>query len=100
MFPAAPGEELGAAFISPLMPRHFLPLLLTITLLLRVGAGAQVVINEILYHPVEHPHFDANGNQTYADTGLPSDTSSDVHEFVELQNAGAAPVDQIGRAHV
>lgn len=96
MFPAAPGEELGAAFISPLMPRHFLPLLLTITLLLRVGAGAQVVINEIQYHPVEHPHFDANGNQTYADTGLPSDTSSDVHEFVELQNAGVAAVDLSG----
>ena len=59
-------------------------------------AWAQVVINEIQYHPVEHPHFDANGNQTYADTNLPSDTSSDVHEFVELQNAGAAAVDLSG----
>ena len=78
------------------MPRHFLSLLLTATLLLSAVASAQVVINEIQYHPVEHPHFDAAGNQTYADTGLPSDTSSDVHEFIELRNAGALPVDLSG----
>ncbi len=53
---------------------------------------AQVVINEIQYHPVEKAHFDASGNQTYSDTNLPADTSSDIHEFVELQNAGTSPV--------
>ncbi len=59
-------------------------------------AQAQVVINEIHYHPVEKAHFNAVGNQTYSDTNLPSDTSSDIHEFVELRNAGAAAVDLSG----
>ena len=75
--------------------RKYLPSFLAAALAC-TQACAQVVINEIQYHPVEHPHFDANGNQTYADTNLPSDTSSDVHEFVELQNAGAAAVDLSG----
>ena len=60
------------------------------------AASAQVVINEIHYHPVENSHFDANGNPTFSDTGLPADLSSDVHEFVEIYNAGAGAVDLSG----
>ena len=59
-------------------------------------ASAQVVINEIHYHPVEDAHFDANGNPTYSDTGLPANLSTDIHEFVEIYNAGASSVNLAG----
>ena len=49
-------------------------------------ASAQVVINEIHYHPVENAAFDTAGNPLL-------DLSSDVHEFVELFNAGPSAVD-------
>ncbi|HEX8310667.1 MAG TPA: lamin tail domain-containing protein, partial [Chthoniobacteraceae bacterium] len=52
-------------------------------------ARAQVVINEIHYHPVENPAFDAAGNPLL-------DLTEDVHEFVELHNAGSAAVDLSG----
>src|SRR6185503_3817196 len=48
-------------------------------------ATAAVVINEIMYQPVERPAFDTNGIPLL-------DISSDVHEFVELHNAGTSPV--------
>ena len=56
------------------------------------AASAQVVINEIHYHPVENPRFDAGGNPVYSDN-TPADLSSDVHEFVEIYNAGARAID-------
>ena len=56
------------------------------------AASAQVVINEIHYHPVENPHFDASGNPTYTDNTV-ADLAADVHEFVEIYNAGARAID-------
>ncbi|HXJ60938.1 MAG TPA: lamin tail domain-containing protein [Verrucomicrobiae bacterium] len=43
------------------------------------------MINELMYHPVEEPTFDADGHPLL-------DLSEDVHEFVELYNSGAQPV--------
>ena len=42
---------------------------------------SKVVFNEIMYHPVEREAFDANGSPAL-------DLSEDVHEFIELFNAG------------
>lgn len=58
--------------------------------------GAQVVINEIHYHPVEVPNFDATGNPTYSSTGGTANFTDDVHEFIEIRNAGGAAVDVSG----
>src|SRR4051812_5979272 len=58
--------------------------------------SAQVVINEIHYQPVEQPHFNTSGVPTYSDTNLPADLSDDIHEFLELYNSGANPVDLSG----
>ncbi|HXJ72668.1 MAG TPA: hypothetical protein VNM37_07435, partial [Candidatus Dormibacteraeota bacterium] len=49
------------------------------------GLPGAVVINEIHYHPVERPAFDAEGVPLL-------DLSSDLHEFVELSNTGPTPV--------
>jgi hypothetical protein len=49
------------------------------------GVGAQVVINEIHYHPVEKPVFDGAGDSVL-------ELSDDVHEFIELKNAGPSTV--------
>ena len=57
------------------MHRLFLPLFLLTIWLLGAVAGAQVVINEVQYHPVEKAHFDANGISVFNDTGLPGDVS-------------------------
>lgn len=54
-------------------------------------ASAQVVVSEIHYHPVEEAAFDSTTNFTPV-----LDLSEDVHEFVEIHNAGAAPVDLSG----
>jgi hypothetical protein len=69
-----------------------LALLVLTAVLSCASSRAQVVINEIHYHPVENPHFDASGNPTFADTNAAADLSSDVHEFVELRNTGASAV--------
>ena len=71
-------------------------LFLLATLALVVGARAQVVINEIHYHPIEIPAFDTAGNPVYTGTTTPADLTDDVHEFVELQNAGNSAVDVSG----
>ena len=52
-------------------------------------ASAQIVFTEIHYHPVEVPAFNADGTPYL-------DLTSDVHEFVEIQNAGASTVDLSG----
>ena len=54
-----------------------------------VTARADVLLSEIMYHPVEEPAFDANGNPVL-------DLSDDVHEFVEIKNTGAAAVSLAG----
>ena len=46
-------------------------------LLLTAAARANIVISEIMYHPVEKAAYDANGDPVM-------DLSSDVHEFVEI----------------
>ena len=58
-------------------------------LVLASAASAQVVISEIHYHPVEVPAFNADGTPYL-------DLTDDVHEFVEIQNAGASTVDLSG----
>lgn len=63
-----------------------------LALLLCAHASAQVVINEIHYHPVEKPAFDASGNPVFQGTSTVADFTDDVHEFVELYNAGLDPV--------
>ena len=52
-------------------------------------ASAQVLISEIMYHPVEEPAFNADGSPVL-------DLYEDVHEFVELHNVGNTPVDLSG----
>ena len=47
---------------------------------------AQVVFSELHYHPVEEPVFNADGTPFL-------ELTNDVHEFVEIQNTGSAPVD-------
>ena len=59
------------------------PLALTLT------ARAQIVISEIHYHPVEEPAFNSDRTPYLSLT-------NDVHEFVEIQNAGASTVDLPG----
>jgi hypothetical protein len=54
-----------------------------------LSAPAQIVISEIHYHPVEEPAFNSDGTPYLY-------LASDVHEFVEIQNAGASTVDLSG----
>jgi hypothetical protein len=56
---------------------------------LTFSASAQVLFSELMYHPVEKEAFDTNGTPVL-------DISSDVHEFIELHNAGATPVNLSG----
>jgi len=53
------------------------------------NASAQLFISEIMYHPVEKEAFDANGAPVL-------DISNDVHEFLELYNAGPTAVNLAG----
>src|SRR6266508_4374105 len=66
-----------------------LPLLILLVLGAVWRAPAQVVISEILYHPVEEPAFSANGSPVL-------DLYEDVHEFVEIYNTSATAVDLAG----
>jgi hypothetical protein len=50
---------------------------------------AQVLISEIMYHPVEKPAFNADGTPVM-------DLYEEVHEFIELHNPGASPVSLAG----
>lgn len=63
-----------------------LALALTLQLTYALVAQDTIFLSEILYHPVEEPTFDTQGKPTL-------DLSEDVHEFVELHNAGAETVD-------
>ena len=53
------------------------------------AARAAVVVNEIMYHPVELPAFDAAGDPLV-------DLSADVHEYLDLHNSGTVPVSLAG----
>ena len=81
------------ATFAPLIPcmRKSAPLFL-VAALACTQAFAQIIINEIHYHPVEVPNFDASGNPTFSVTGGAADFTDDVHEFVEIRNIGAVAV--------
>ena len=51
----------------------------------QVQADQRLLLSEIHYHPVERAAFDTNGSPVL-------DLSDDVHEFVELHNAGTNAV--------
>ena len=66
------------------------PLFLTIAALaLAAPLPADVVISEIMYHPVERPAFTPAGDPVL-------DLSDDVHEFIELHNPDPTPVSLAG----
>lgn len=67
----------------PVFPRSLAAL--AALLFLAPSAFTQVVINEIHYHPVEEPAFNLDGTPVL-------DLSSDIHEFVEIHNAGPTEV--------
>ncbi len=50
---------------------------------------AQVMISEIMYHPVEEPAFNANGSPML-------ELYEDIHEFVEIHNPGPDAIDLTG----
>jgi hypothetical protein len=70
------------------LPR-LLPALLAVFLGTVLSTRAQVIINEIHYHPVELEAFNADGTPVI-------DLSEDVHEFVEIRNTAASTVDISG----
>ena len=51
--------------------------------------GAQIIITEIMYHPVEQPLFSSGGQPAI-------DLTEDVHEFIEIHNPGAVAVNLTG----
>ncbi|MFN0130351.1 MAG: lamin tail domain-containing protein [Verrucomicrobiales bacterium] len=53
------------------------------------GVRADVLINEIMYHPVEKAAFDAAGDPVL-------ELTDDVHEFIELRNTGDVAVAMAG----
>src|SRR4051794_2443655 len=62
-----------------------LPGLLLFITGMRLQAAPPVVINELHYHPVELPSFNPDGTPFL-------DLSNDIHEFVEIYNAGSTNV--------
>src|SRR5262245_54734388 len=64
-------------------------ILVWMTSCLVADVRAQVVISEIMYHPVEEPAFNADGSPVL-------ELYEDVHEFVEIHNAGPKAVDLTG----
>jgi hypothetical protein len=65
------------------LPGPFLALLGLLMAAAPIPARAQLVISEIMYHPVEEPAFNTNGSPKL-------DLYEDVHEFVEISNTGAS----------
>ncbi len=68
---------------------HLISIYFVIALFLLSSAHAQVVVNEIQYKPVELDAFNPDGTPVL-------DLTEDVHEFIELRNAGASAVDMSG----
>jgi hypothetical protein len=65
--------------------RLLLALLVAAGLVCGAKTQAQVLLTEIMYHPVEEPAFNADGSPMV-------DLHEDVHEFIELHNAGSTLV--------
>jgi hypothetical protein len=84
-----PRTALSADFPQASPVRAAAWLALVLLLLFSGRAVGQVVISEIMYHPVEVPEFDANGFPVL-------DLSSDVHEFIEVHNPGPDAVSLAG----
>ena len=74
----------GRGYNPMVSMRHLFSLTLAL-MLAAPGLPARTIINEIMYHPVEKPAFDAAGDPVM-------DLSDDVHEFIELKNDGPEPV--------
>lgn len=90
-------SHLTPSISSGFNARHpWLVLFLSIAFALPSPAIAQVILNEIHYHPVELPSFDTAGNPVFQDSRLPADFTEDVHEFVEIQNANPTTVSLAG----
>jgi len=53
------------------------------------ATAGDVVISEIMYHPVERPAFTAAGDPVL-------DLADDIHEFIELHNRGSSTVSLAG----
>lgn len=71
-------------------------LALVVAALFCADAKAQVIFNEIHYHPVERPAFNTAGNAVFQGTTTLADFSDDVHEFVELNNPSGEAIDLSG----
>lgn len=73
------------------MPIHLRPLLVAHLCLAAFTSllSAEIVINEIHYHPVEEPAFRSNGTPTLL-------LWDDVHEFLEIRNTADSPADLSG----
>lgn len=67
----------------------YILLALATGLIPQTQADQRVLLSEIHYHPVERAAFDSNGAPML-------DISDDVHEFVELHNAGSDAVNLNG----
>lgn len=72
-----------------MLPRLLLFALCAFASFAPVESRAQIRITEIMYHPVEEPAFNADGSPVL-------DLYEDVHEFVELHNAGAEAANLTG----
>ena len=64
-------------------------LLSLVVLPLAPAVRGQVVINELMYHPVEEPAFTLDGQPVF-------NLAEDIHEYVELHNAGPLPISLAG----
>src|SRR5262245_55804131 len=82
------GVASAHGFVDPMrcLTRLFLAF---VSLALAAQADQRVLLSEIHYHPVERAAFDSNGAPLL-------DLSDDVHEFVELHNAGTNAVNLAG----
>ena len=66
-------------------PHHSFVLAACLILTTTNPARSQVLVSEIMYHPVEHASFDTNGQPVL-------DLSADLHEFIELHNTNTVNV--------
>ena len=65
------------------------PLLALLAFLATPPVRAELVISELMYHPVEQPVFDRDGAPAF-------DLTEDLHEFIEIHNPGAVSVNLNG----
>lgn len=82
-------EKPEVIFAHALGCSRWLILVCTLFLFNSPGATGGVVINEIMYHPVEEVAFNPDGTSAL-------DLTEDVHEYVELHNSGSGAVSLSG----